>query len=153
MPGRLTQWHMAEREISGSVATKMFGRGLGSATVAENVGVHPQDLSAEAEAASYSDFGTLLVERGWTGIAVVALFAAALAWASFRIALTVPRGQWTTAFTLAVPGALCVMASYGMIADQLRSAPAALTFWLVVAFGLSPRAFLAGRPWRSRNEL
>lgn len=67
VPGRTTQWRMARDEIAGSSTTELFGKGLGSATVAENLGVKPEDISANAEAASYSDFGTLLVERGWTG--------------------------------------------------------------------------------------
>jgi hypothetical protein len=148
VPGRLTQWRMAEHAISRSLATKLLGNGLGSATVAVNLGVHPQDLSADAEAASYSDFGTLLVERGWIGLAIVAFFALAIAGTAFRIAQALPHGRWTTALTLAVPGVVATMAAYGMIAATLRSRPVALTFWLVVALGLSPGAFLGGRPWR-----
>jgi hypothetical protein len=148
VPGRLTQWRMAEHAISGSLAAELFGKGLGSATVAVNLGVYPQDLSADAEAASYSDFGTLLVERGWIGVAIVAFFALAIAGTAFRIARTLPHGRWTTAFTLAVPGAVATMAAFGIGTAQLRSRPAALTFWLVVALGLSPGAFLGGRSWR-----
>jgi hypothetical protein len=149
VPGRLTQWRMAEHAISGSFAAELFGRGLGSATVADNLGVHPQDLSADAEAASYSDFGTLLVERGWTGVALEVLFALAIAGVACRIARVLPRARWTTALTLAVPGVVALMSAYGMIAEQLRNRPAALTFWLIVALGLSPGSFLGGRPWRS----
>lgn len=152
VPGRLTQWRMAEHAISGSLATKLFGKGLGTATVAEELGVTPGGLSVDADAASHSDFGTLLVERGWIGIGVVGLLAAALAAAAIRIARAVPRGRWTTAFTLAVPGAVAVMAAYGMIAEQLRSRPAALTFWLVVALGLSPGAFLGRAPSRAGGD-
>lgn len=148
VPGRLTQWRMANHAISGSLAAELLGNGLGSASVAVNLGVHPQDLSADAEAASYSDFGTLLVERGWIGVAIVAFFALAIAGTAFRIARALPHGRWTTALTLAVPGVVATMAAYGMIAATLRSRPAALTFWLVVALGLSPGAFLGGRPWR-----
>lgn len=148
VPGRLTQWRMAEHAISGSATTLLLGKGIGSATVAENLGVHPGDLSADAAAASYSDFGTLLVERGWIGVALVALFAAVLAGAALRIARFLHRGRWTTAFTLAVPGVVVAMAGYGMLAEHLRVRPAALTFWIVVALGLSPHSFLGGRPWR-----
>ncbi|MHB8693412.1 MAG: hypothetical protein ACYDHH_19425, partial [Solirubrobacteraceae bacterium] len=147
-PGRVTQWRMAEHAVSGSVATRLFGNGLGTATLADNLGVHEQNLSPDAQAASYSDFGTLLVERGWSGVAIVGLFAAALAAAALRLLRVRRRGCWSTALTAAVPGAVCVMAAYGMIADQLRSRPAALTFWLVIALGLSPGGFLHGRPER-----
>ena len=139
---------MSERAISHSFAAELFGNGLGSATVAASFGVHPQDLSADAEAASYSDFGTLLVERGWTGLAIVALLALAIAGTAIRIARTLSPGRWTTALTLAVPGVVAAMAAYGMIAAQLRNRPASLTFWLIIALGLSPGAFLGGRPWR-----
>ena len=126
----------------------MFGKGLGTATVAENLGVYPRDLSPDAALASNSDFGTLLVERGWSGIAIVAFFATALAWTAWRILPFLEMSRWTTALTAAVPGAVCVMAAYGPLAEQLRNAAAALTFWLLVALGLSPDAFLGGRPWR-----
>jgi hypothetical protein len=152
-PGRVTQWRMAEREISTSPTTKLFGKGLGSATVAENLGVYPQDLPPNAEAASYSDFGTLLVERGWFGVALVGLIAVILGGTALRIIRRLPGGLWATAVTLAVPGVLCVMAAYGMIAEQLRNAPAALTFWVVVALGLSPGTFLArGQRTRKPSE-
>jgi hypothetical protein len=104
-PGRLTQWRMADREISTSSARRLFGEGLGSATVAENLGVAPEDLSPNAEAASYSDFGTLLVERGWTGVAAIALVAFILGLTALRIARRLPGRLWTTAFTLGLsPG-------------------------------------------------
>jgi len=150
-PGRLTQWRMAEREISTSPTKRLFGEGLGSATVAVNLGVSPEDLSANAAAASYSDFGTLLVERGWTGVALVGLIAVILGVTALRIARTLPGRLWTTALTLAVPGVLCVMAAYGMIASQLRNAAVALTFWVVIALGLSPGSFL-GRARDVRRE-
>lgn len=138
LTGRLTQWRTANREISGSTRTKLFGKGLGTATVAENVGVYPKDLTPGARLASFSDFGTLLVERGWSGIAAVALFAIALVVAAWRLVALLPAAQWTTAFTVAVPGVVCVMAAYGPFAEELRNAAAAFTFWLVVALGLSP---------------
>ena len=144
VPGRLTQWRMAEHAISGSLMTELLGKGIGSATVADNLGVHPGDLSADAEAASYSDFGTLLVERGWVGVAVVALLVLVLVGASIRVIRTVAAGAWASALAVAVPGVICLMAAYGMIAAQLRSRPAALTFWLIVGLGLSPGAFLGG---------
>lgn len=138
VPGRLTQWRMAEDAISGSAASELFGTGLGAATVADGLGVQTQDLSPDAAAASYSDFGTLLVERGWVGVGLVSLFALALVLAALRLFRSLPSGCWTTAYTTAVPGAVAVMAAYGMIADQLRNRAAALTFWLIVALGLSP---------------
>jgi hypothetical protein len=145
--GRSTQWRRARHEISGSPTTEVFGKGLGTATVAENLGVYPKDLSRDARLASYSDFGTLLVERGWSGIAIVALLAIALVWTSLRIIAASALGRWTTALTAAVPGVVCVMAAYGPFAEQFRNTAAALTFWVLVAAGLSPREFLGGRPW------
>jgi hypothetical protein len=146
--GRLTQWRRANHEISGSLGSELFGKGLGNATVAENLGVYPKDLSPDSQLASYSDFGTLLVERGWTGIALVGFFAIALVATAWRILPSLPEGQWRTALTVAVPGAVCVMTAYGPFAEELRNAAAALTFWLLIALGLSPGTFLGGRPWR-----
>lgn len=137
VPGRLTQWRMAEDAVSRSTARELFGTGLGAATVADGLGVAAQDLSPDAAAASYSDFGTLLVERGWSGVALVAVFGLALLIVALRLARSLPAGLWTTAFTVAVPGAVAVMAAYGMVADQLRNRSAALTFWVIVALGLS----------------
>jgi hypothetical protein len=142
--GRLTQWRRANHEISASFGNELFGKGLGTATVAENLGVYPKDLSQDSQLASYSDFGTLLVERGWTGIAIVAFFALAFVATAWRILPFLPEGQWRTALTVAVPGAVCVMAAYGPFAEELRNAAAAVTFWLMIAFGLSAATFRGG---------
>jgi hypothetical protein len=143
--GRVDQWRAAERLVSRSWFHRLFGNGAGSATVAENLGISANDLTPDQESASYSDFGSLLAERGYTGIATVAVLVALLTLASIRLARRLPPSRWATATTVAVPGLLATMALYGLIADQLRSRPVALTFWLLVAVAFSP-ATASGRP-------
>lgn len=145
VPGRLTQWRWAAQAISSSFTNELFGLGTGAATVSENLGLRNQDLSPKLAAVSESDFGTLLVERGWIGVLIVVILAAGIVWTAIRTLRFSPSNRWTTAFTLAVPGAVCLMMGYGMIGDLLRNRPAALTFWLIIALGLSSGISLAGR--------
>ena len=146
---RPSQWRMAADAISSPLATRLFGKGLGAATVAGSLGVEEQTLPPELQAASKSDLGSLLVERGWTGVVLTALLAVAVCGAAFRIACLLSPARWTTALTVAVPGVVAVMVSYGMIATLLRNRPAALTFWLIVALGLSPETALGTRRHRA----
>jgi hypothetical protein len=138
VPGRLTQWRMARDAISTSLGRRLFGEGLGAATAATHLGLKTASLPSDNAAASYSDFGNLLVERGWVGVAIVAAIAAALVAAAIALLRTLPPGRWTTAVTAAIPGVVLLMAMYGMISVPLRSRPSALTFWLVLALGLGP---------------
>jgi len=138
-PGHWTLLRMANEGISGRASTELFGHSTGSATVAVGLGGdRPQDLSRDAAAASYSDAGTALFERGWTGVCILAALALILATAALRIVRRLPRAGWTTAFSLAGPACLAIMTWYGLLAAQLQSRPAALTFWLIVGVGLSP---------------
>src|SRR6202035_323066 len=117
----------------------------------------PEAPSPQA-AAAYSDAGTLILDRGWTGVCVVLALALILIIAAFQTAQNMPRERWTTAFTVAIPGVLAVAGAYALLGDLLQNHPAAFTFWVIVAFGLSasPQIMLPfvrrAREWRSARR-
>jgi heme A synthase len=78
-----------------------------------------------------------LYERGWFGLLVVLALGIAFIVIAIRLARRLPSGRWTTAFTLAVPGVVVVMGIYAVLGTLLQNRAVSLTFWLIVALGLS----------------
>lgn len=144
VPGRLTQYRMAAQAIDGGIGTFLLGRGLGVATSAENFGVKASEQSPEIEAASFTDFGTLLVERGWIGVALSVLIAVSLGLAAaIALGRAGPGRSWHGALLLSYPGVLCVMVAGALYANPFRNPATATAFWiltgLVLAAISSPR--------------
>jgi hypothetical protein len=143
VPGRLTQYKAAENLIERSPASFLFGAGLGKTTYAVNLGVH-KPAERGAQLAGYSDFGTLLVELGWLGIAVTAGCAVGLGLGCLAGARRAPPGSWTRALLIGYPGVLTAMAALSFEGAPFRNEGSATIFWvltgLVLASILEPRA-------------
>jgi hypothetical protein len=141
LPGHLWLLKTSIRGLSGSLTRELFGFGLGAARLPPNF--NPVHITPQ-EAATESDAGTLVIERGWIGVTVVAVIALGLAILSLWLTARSRSGQWTTAFRLAVPAAIVTMAAYGTLGAMLQNHSAALTFWIILALGVSlgsePRA-------------
>jgi hypothetical protein len=136
LPGHLTLLKTAVRGLSVSVSRELFGFGLGAARlppVVETAHLTPQEAAAE------SDAGTLLIERGWSGMVIVALIAILLVILAARLTRGSPAGRWSTAFRIALPGVMVAMVAYALIGAMLQNHSAAITFWVIVGLGLSLR--------------
>lgn len=143
LPGHLTLLRTVVRGLSGSITHELFGFGLGSARLP--LYVNTADLTPQ-EAGTQSDAGTLLIERGWSGVAVVAVIAILLVILSVRLATGPGTGGWPSAFRLAVPGAITAMGAYALLGAMLQNHTAAITFWIILGLGLSFRAGAADGP-------
>jgi hypothetical protein len=139
---------MAAQADAGSLSSELFGKGTGAAgaAAARKHGAGPGNpLPDDAAAGGYSDFGTILVERGWVGVAVSGLVALALAIASIRLVRRLPEGKWPAAFALAVPGAIAVVVIYGLAGGFLQNHACSASFWIVAGVGLSGWFSFIGR--------
>jgi hypothetical protein len=138
LPGHYDLLKTAMTGVSDAGVTHaLFGFGLGSAGSGRLAHVVDAAHLTPQQAGSYSDLGTLVVERGWSGVVVVALLAVFLVILGFRLsARSAGVGGWATAFRLAVPGAILTLAVYALIGDFLQTYSSALTFWIIIGLGL-----------------
>ena len=148
VPGRKVQAETAIRLVSESPKTFLIGRGLGATTYAENLGIEvPEDQ--DLVDAGYMDAGTVLVELGWLGVALVALATVALGLGTLAAARRAPPGGWTMGLLIAYPGIL-VAAVIGLTGAPLRNMGSATIFWvltgLVLASVLQPSRSSAEAP-------
>ena len=135
LPSVHAQYQAAERVINGSVPSLLFGEGLGTSTYARNLGVKP--TQRDARWAAYSDFGSLLVELGWVGVAVVATCALALGLGSVAAAKRAPPGSWTRALLLAYPGVLVATTAAALYGNPFRDVGSATIFWVLTGLVLA----------------
>jgi hypothetical protein len=141
LPGHFTLLHKAVQAISGGAVSQLFGKGAGATSTAALAAAAqgPQDvLPNDASAGHYSDVGTLIVERGWIGVILAVLAGLALVFIASRTVRDLEAGSWSTAFTLAIPGALAAVVAYGLISTGLQAHASALIFWLILGVGLAP---------------
>jgi hypothetical protein len=135
-PGRVTQWKDALHVAQESPRDFVVGHGLGSATYAENLGIHPS-RDKRIVTASLNSFGTLVVERGFLGLLIVGLCAIALGLAALRLIPRAPSGEWRSAVALGFPGALLVMIGGALYASPFQEPAPNITFWLLTSIVLS----------------
>lgn len=141
LPGHFTLLHKAVQAISGGAVSELFGKGAGATSTAALAAAAqgPQDvLPNDASAGHYSDVGTLIVERGWIGVILAVLAGLALVFIASRTVRDLEAGSWSTAFTLAIPGAFAAVVAYGLISTGLQAHASALIFWLILGVGLAP---------------
>jgi hypothetical protein len=93
----------------------------------------------------------MLFERGWVGFAFISVLVVVILIMAVGTVRQLPSRSWGTACSLSVPAAIAVMVGYGLLGTQLQNRSAALTFWLIVALGLSSANALRGSPGARRQ--
>ena len=144
VPGRGTQYRTATGLIDGTPASFLFGNGLGATTYAENLGLEKPPRAERV--AGYSDFGTLVVELGWLGVAVVAACAVALGLGSCAAARRAPAASWTRALLIGYPGVLVTMAALAFFGTPFRNIGSATIFWVLTGLVLASILDRQGSP-------
>jgi hypothetical protein len=91
----------------------------------------------DAQLAGYSDFGTLLVELGWFGVALAIFCAVGLGVGCLRAARRAPIVGWTRALLIAYPGVLVAMTITAMGATPFRNVAAKAIFWTLTGLVLA----------------
>jgi hypothetical protein len=134
VPGRFTQYKNSFSIIDNEPTTLVFGKGLGAATYAENVGVDRAKGDPQIAQNSFTDFSTLLIERGLLGMLVVAACVLALAVVTLRsLRSRSPDDRWSTAVLVGYPGVLAVMGAAAVYASPFRNSGTSGAFFLITA--------------------
>jgi hypothetical protein len=149
-PGRGEQLRSALRLIDGGALPFLFGTGLGTTTYAENLGIDiPEDR--DVRLAGFLDFGTVLVETGVIGIALILAGALLIGLGALGAARAAPRGSWTLALLLAYPGVLVAMLAGLVHGAPLRNIGSAMIFWVLTGAVLATLLSPAAQPRARRN--
>jgi hypothetical protein len=135
LPSVNTQYKAANRVIAGGPTSFLFGQGLGTSTYANNFGIRP--TTRDARWAAYSDFGSLLVEVGWLGLAVMVACALGLGLGSVAAAKRAPPASWTRALLVAYPGVLVAVTAATLIGNPFRAVGSATIFWVLTGLVLA----------------
>jgi hypothetical protein len=136
VPGRFQQYRVAARIAAEKPSTFVIGHGLGATTYAENLGI-PEPEEEDFVVVGFSDAGTLLVELGWLGVAIVVLLAVILGLAAIREAGHAPPASWTRALLVAYPGILVAMVAAAFVGNPFRNIGSAALFWILTGLVLA----------------
>ena len=149
VPGRRVQIETAMRLVNGSPLEFLVGTGLGATTYAENLDIE-MPKEKDLVVVGYMDAGTLLVETGWLGVALVLLSTLLIGLGAMSAARRAPSASWIRGMLIAYPGILVSMAAGTIHGTPFRNVGSATLFWvltgLVAASVLQPSRSSAASP-------
>ncbi len=149
VPGRRVQIETAMRLVNNPPLDFLIGRGLGVTTYAENLDIEMPE-EKDLVVVGYMDAGTLLVETGWLGVALVLSSALLIGLGAMSAARRELSASWIRALLIAYPGILVSMAAGAFHGTPFRNLGSATLFWvltgLVAASVLQPSRSSAATP-------
>jgi hypothetical protein len=136
VPGRREQVETAMRLVSENPGTLLIGLGLGATTYAENLDIEiPADR--DLVVAGYMDAGTLLVETGWAGVALVVASALALMLGALGAGRRSPPSTVMRALLIAYPGILVAIGAGAIHGSPFRNLGSATIVWVLTGLVLA----------------